>query len=235
MTATRHSSAVPGLLLWLLAALAGAAEGDAAADPARGRLARLAPPWYDAKADDWQRVEVDEPDEEEVDAHDWRLSIPGTEIVAYVLLAAVVAGLAALAVMLWRARVPGEADTGDVRAVDRAARVAVLPIAAEPGADDPEAALARALAAGDWAAAVVWLYALVLLRLDRAGVLQLAAGKTNRMYLREAEGDARSGALADAIDHFERSYFGHQPVDEASVRRLHAVFDRIDPTPVVAT
>jgi len=228
------------VLLVLLMAVAGAAEleveraevGDAAADPARERLAELAPSWYDAPSDDWRRVDVAKPDE----PREWRRSMPGVEILAYLLLAAVVAGLAALAVALWRMRVhiSGEADAGDAGDAGHAARVAVLPIADEPGADDPDAALARALATGDWPAAVVWLYALALLRLDRAGVIRLAAGKTNGMYRREAGDDARASALAELVDRFERSYFGHQPVDEAVVRRLRATLERIDATPRAA-
>ncbi len=224
---------IRAMLLVLLIAVAGAAEGDVANDPSRERLARLAPSWYDATSDDWRRADVAKPDK----PSEWRPSIPGTEIIAYLLLAAVVAGLAALAVMLWRQRVhfAGEADARDPREADHAARVAVLPIADEPGADDPDAALARALAAGDWPAAVVWLYALALLRLDRAGVIRLAAGKTNGMYRREAGDDARATALAEVVDRFERSYFGHQPVDEAVVRRLRAALDRIDAAPRAAT
>jgi hypothetical protein len=136
---------------------------------------------------------------------------------------AAVVALVWMVLMAFRGR---SALLAEQRAVEaqplRKPDISALTFAPEAGRGDPEAALAAALRARDWAMAALWLYTLMLLRLDRAGVLRLAPGKTNRAYRDESRtGPAPAAtALGEAVTVFERSFFGHQPVAEAEVALL---------------
>ena len=93
---------------------------------------------------------------------------------------------------------------------------------------DPDAALAAARAAGDWRRAIVWLYALLLVRLDAAGAIRLRKGATNQRYVRDAEHGLRAqrekiellSCLKLAISAFEQVYFGGLHVTREQVDGL---------------
>lgn len=197
---------------------------------ARARLEHLEAPWYDAAKDTWRPVQARAPEAPPPD-----LPAPpqlgGLVTVVAWLLAAVL--LAALIWLVWQA-LPRSAPVPEVEPEPEARPRSmpsqlVAPLAGEP--DDPEAALAHARASGNAARAVVWLYALLLQRLDRAGIVQLRRGATNRRYQREVTDwqatapDERASvraALDAAIVAFERAYFGQQAVGMAQVDALES-------------
>jgi hypothetical protein len=131
-------------------------------------------------------------------------------------------------------RTPLAAEERRVAVARAVADLSALPFA-EAGTQDAEAALAQARAARDWRRAVAWSYALHLVELDHAGVLRLARGTTNRGYLRALrqwmQADGRRGAvpplLEEAIQGFERTWFGHQPADDALVQQLEDGRERL--------
>lgn len=237
------------LLLMVLATCAPAAE-----DAARDALRTHAPPWYDAKADDWQRIAARAPDTKEPErssshsgsgsGRDIRIG----DIFGWLMLVVVVLVTAGLVWFLLRhLRFEIAAPLAEERraAVARAvADLSALPFADEQSAKDPEAALARAIAARDWRRAVAWSYALHLVELDHAGALRVARGTTNRGYLRmltewAAERSTRQTLpvlLDEAVAVFERTWFGHQPADQELVQglelgrtRLHGELAREQP------
>jgi len=204
------------LLLLFMLGLHAAAQGGSPPPPVEP-LAKA--PWYDAQADTWRRV-VPQPVEPEPEAKEGGFS--GVPPFAYVMYALVALAIVLLAIQLWRLR----SGWGEFAATPRPAAVpaalAALPFTLPQVDQDPETALRAALAAGDLAVAVIWLYALQLLRLDGAGIIRLSAGKTNRVYVQET-GVALAAAilpLQATVTAFERSLFGHQPPTRAEVTAL---------------
>jgi hypothetical protein len=211
------------LLLLLLAVLA-VAPFAAAEDQVREDLSRAKPVWYDSEHDDWRRVEVEKPKEREVPSHD---GSAGAALAATAF--AYLVGMVAVGVLIWlitlvfRSRTALLREQEQVEAAPlRRADISALAFTPQEGRGDPEAALAAALRAGDWRLAAIWIYTLMLLRLDRAGVVRLAPGKTNGSYRAESRRGpaAAAAALAAGIDVFERSFFGHLPVSREEIAEL---------------
>ncbi len=214
------------LLALLLAALLAPLPARADDDPLRAPLQSLHAEWYDAERDTWRAVDVRPPPPP---PSTWTL--PGGALlvngIAWLLAALL---LVALAALVWQVRPPG-------MALPQPQQPQQQPVRARPGtlADlaldthgDPEAALAQAKAAAEWARAVVWLYAILLLQLDRAGVVRVRRGATNQRYRQEVAGWADAATATPvllptvdaAIAAFERVYFGQQPADAALVAAL---------------
>jgi hypothetical protein len=202
----------------------------AAEDAARDALAGQQPPWYDAQSDGWRRIDVPAPDRDEpvFDRNEGGVGLAAFDAsgLAWILVAALAAALAVLAWRLLQDRRQMDLEQAPATAATPAARVVHLPFAADAG--DPEAALRAALAAGDWARAAVWIYARTLLALDRAQVIRLDPGATNRSHLGRIA--AWAGDAPDRRDHadavrrivaaFEAVYFGRRPIDRETVERL---------------
>ena len=225
--------------LLLLVAVAGTGL-FAAEDPLRERIAGQKPPWYDADADGWKRIEVKPPKAPEIDLPSAPSTLGLVDALAWLIVLAAALGLAWV---IWQL-LPKELSTARV-ATDAAPRTPAAPAAISHldlgESRDPEEALAAARAAGDWARAVVWLYALLLVRLDRAGAVRLRRGATNRRYARDVEAWAAERvvpadllpALGAAIDAFERVFFGRQRATQPAVEALEVrirALDRALPT-----
>jgi hypothetical protein len=218
------------LMLIVLVTPLSAVEGD----PARDALRTQAPPWYDAKADDWQRIAARAPDAPKVRDSSDGLDVPSGigSLFSWLMIALVVMATAWLIWQLVRNLVSERgAPVAEVRraAVARAvADLSALPFADSESVKDPEAALERAIAERDWRRAVAWSYALHLVELDHAGALRVAKGTTNRGYLRMLASWAEERAtrrtltplLNDAVSTFERTWFGHHPADQTLVQTL---------------
>jgi len=204
-------------------------------DNAAGRdsLRDIDPPWYDRDRDSWRRVGVPPEKKPEKSEQDSSIDLEPVFIVAVAALVAVVLG--GMVALLLRRRLPDNLPDNEVKSARPAqSNATVLAFVPAAGAADPEAALKAALAAQDWRAATIWIYALTLLALEHAGVLRLDAGKTDRAYVREAARafSARKPAGAGAggpdgqtsftatVNAFSAVYFGHQPADAASVARM---------------
>ena len=220
------------LLVTLLLVPLPAAETD----PARDSLSSHAPPWYDAKSDDWKRIAVpapDKPDEPESSSSLGGGGGSGLGSLFSWLMIVVVVG--ATAWLIWQLVRNLASERGAPVAEERRAAVAravadlsALPFADAQSAKDPEAALDRAIADRDWRRAVAWSYALHLVELDHAGALRVSKGTTNRGYLRmlatwtEERATRRNltPLLHDAVSTFERTWFGHHPADQTLVQSL---------------
>jgi hypothetical protein len=89
-----------------------------------------------------------------------------------------------------------------------------------------DSALKRAQAlssAGDYRAAVRYLYLSSLLLLDERGLLRYNRWQTNREYLRSvAHLPQLAVILRDVIDVFDRVWYGYQPLDEATYSQYAA-------------
>ncbi len=81
---------------------------------------------------------------------------------------------------------------------------------------------ARLMEASQFDQAIILLFAHQLLLLDRAGILRLNRGKTNRRYVRETRDSDRTlaGYLQETATAFERSYFGRHSIDREEFARL---------------
>lgn len=105
-------------------------------------------------------------------------------------------------------------------------RVEALPVAVERRVEDLLAEARRLRSAGDLTMAVVYLYSHQLVVLDRAGLLRLVKGKTNRQYLRELRNasppDGLAATLRETMLLFERAFFGAHPPNAASLDRCFA-------------
>jgi hypothetical protein len=96
--------------------------------------------------------------------------------------------------------------------------------------DEPRTSVAardrldRSLAGGDYRLALRYLLLSTLLELQERGVLRLRPGLTNREYLRDLERDlARNQAvarpMAEFIEVFDRTWYGHLPIGQAEYER----------------
>jgi len=204
--------------------------------PIAQELRRQAPLWYDGERDTWRRVDlpVEKPAKPSpASTGGGGGNLGGLEALSlslfgWMMIALVAAAVAAVVVVIVRTRADGAAlDLAPAGTRPTPARLSELPLEL-PHHDDPEAGLRASIAASDWRAAVVWLYALMLLDLDRAGLLRLHKGKTNRTYCDELRAAVVAGGLAaDAPGDlavtaaaFEQCYFGHHPADRAVVDDL---------------
>ena len=227
--------ALAAFCAWLGAAPLPAVAADAApasgvADPLRDRLKSLNARWYDAEHDTWRSVDVQPqkpPKPPDVEAPGGGLLVTG---IAWLVAATV---LVALAWLIWQV-VPKDGfaplPEPDKPKAPGDPRATLLQLdVGETG--DPESALAAAKNTGNWSRAVVWLYAILLLRLDRAGIVRVRRGATNQRYRQEVAAWKHAGAapprsaevlatVDTAIAAFERVYFGQQPADRMLVELL---------------
>lgn len=105
-----------------------------------------------------------------------------------------------------------------------AERVEALPFDIEPA--DNLLDVARKFAdVGRYADAIIYLFSHQLVELDRAQMIHLTKGKTNRQYLREL----RAARLRSLMEHstvaFEDAFFGHYEINKA---RFEECWSRLD-------
>jgi hypothetical protein len=206
--------------LWLALALAGAATAAPEA-PVPKALAKGSYPWYDAANDaakpilpsrewDWDWV----PDWK-VDKLVGGLKIPGIgslgDLVALVIIAGALAAFGATLFWLWRRYEPGVGN-GDAEARRRAGalRIEGLPEGLRPETDDPWDEARRRRERGDYAGAVVCLFAHQLLTLDRLGQVRLVPGRTGRQLVRAVDDAHFRGCVEPTLRLFEAVYYGHR-------------------------
>jgi hypothetical protein len=107
-------------------------------------------------------------------------------------------------------------------------RVDALPFTVQHAMTGDPLAQAKHLAStGNFDLAIIFLYGYLLLALDQARKLHLQKGKTNRMYLREMEGNAPLAALVESVmEKFEQVYFGKHSIDQTSFQQSWSQLDR---------
>jgi hypothetical protein len=213
------------LTLCLVLGIAGVAgpEGvpDVEADVAvRTALERGGYPWYDAKSDSVKPLWP--PRERSAKWFDrwfgWlrvlgRRQIGGLHLGELLVTGMVVLALSILLVVLaelWRRYRPisGEPEPG-VIATGSSKPVEGLPAGVRPETDDPWSEALQCRARGDYAGAIVCLFAHQLLTLHRLRLLRLAPGRTGRQLV-GAIGDRHvRRSVEPTLRLFEAVYYGH--------------------------
>ena len=113
-----------------------------------------------------------------------------------------------------------------VKAARAADRVAELPFQVKRAAGDFLDEARRLYQAGQYSDAILYYYSFLLVQLDKAQVIRLAKGRTNRQYLREARvRPILSNVLEIAMVAFEDVFFGHHDLTR---ERFEAAWRRLD-------
>jgi len=134
----------------------------------------------------------------------------GESIGTVVLLAAMAVFLVVLWVLLAREKLMA-ADRAEAGAgLGSVARLAQLPEGIRPGSDDPWADAWRRRAAGDYAGAVVCLFAHQLLSLDQLGLIRLGPGRTGRQYVHGLRDRELALSVGETLRLFEEVYYGRR-------------------------
>ncbi|MDZ7620685.1 MAG: DUF4129 domain-containing protein [Patescibacteria group bacterium] len=196
----------------------------------RGRDALSRPwryPWYDADADTLKRIDVSEepppPENRKRRSQSWLPS--ALQLLGWAGIAVLFGLIAWLIAAAWRMR--GQAGRGPVQTHPRIGpdQVEAIPIPGVSAAGTYLDEARRLYEQGDFSRAVVCLFAHELLELDRAHVVRLARGKTNRQYLREI---GRRLTLRQLVEQtmvaFEDVFFGNRPLDRT---RFEACWKRL--------
>ena len=168
-------------------------------------------PWYDKTNDTLQRVEVPLPVES--GSHHFRAEL--NALVYLAALAVLAAGVTALLVMMFRARRLRRPPSRQAEAmlIGEAQRIEALPY---PIAQRNLSLLEQAgtfRQAGNYAAAMIYLFSHQLVQLDRRHVIHLSKGKTNRQYLREIGQPTLRMLINQTLVAFEDAFFGHHDID----------------------
>jgi hypothetical protein len=191
-------------------------------------------PWYDAKSDGIQRLDVKPPADLKNRGSQWERRIKAKtarqassmpewlwtvlEVLGWTLL---VMALVAVGYLLVRAFLVAESGSasGEAVAEGRLAsgdvdRVESLPFQLKAPQTDLLAEARRQYEAGNYKDAIIYLYSYQLIELDKHQLIRLTKGKTNRQYLREVRrrGDL-SGLLRITMIAFEDVFFGNHPLD----------------------
>ncbi|HWE35103.1 MAG TPA: DUF4129 domain-containing protein [Isosphaeraceae bacterium] len=209
---------------WLALALSTPAIAD---DPGvdanaavRGALGHGDYPWYDPEADDVRTIVPPRPPRgyrDDPNNRYWGLGRLSGNVLIYGLVALLIAVLIALVVWAYRrADLGWDAGVKAVTASGSASRVGALPTGLEVDSGDPLAEAVRLRSDGNYAAAIVYLFAFELLTLDRLRLVRLAPGKTGRQLVRSVPDPDVRGWVEPALRLFEAVYYGHRlPTAEA--------------------
>jgi hypothetical protein len=184
--------------------------------PVRSALEKGGYPWYDAKADAAKPIWP--PREWDLDwldrwfrgkSGDW-LNLAGNWV-AFVLVMIGLVILLLVLLQLWRLYRPAADDLlGSVRGPGTASRIEGLPEGLRPETLDPWAEAVRCRERGDYARAVICLFAHQLLTLDRLRHLRLVPGRTGRQLVRAIPDAQFRGWVEPTLRLFEAVYYGHR-------------------------
>lgn len=222
----RHNS----ILVLAVLLLAGfCCDTSFAQDPIENGQSSLANfPWYDAENDSLQPMEVAAPPEARTKdrnslskgARKTPLAggmggapsaLAGLSILTWGLIALFIAGV--VAALLWaflRVDNSGPAeDTDYVRGKSMEERIKELPFELEKWTGDFQQLARQAYQSGDYKTAITLLFSHVLLRLDKASLIRLRKGKTNRQYLGELRSHRNlTNYYQRVMVPFEDAFFG---------------------------
>jgi hypothetical protein len=212
-------------VMMIAPAAAGAEENPYVESGGEALRDRVQIPWYNAEQDGLQPVQL-------INRWNWDLSLIGRPLLALVVTLVVVL----LAILIWmvvrswlereRKRASGVAAADPLVTADR---IEALPFLRQRDQSDLLGQARRYYEQGNYGEAIIYLFSHELVELDRASLIRLAQGKTNRQYLREA---GNHGPVKSILEHtmvtFEGVFFGRQPLDRAgfeSCWRQLAEFD----------
>jgi hypothetical protein len=207
-----------------------AAEGEPTAEstdwPIEAARDALTPardfPWYDAAKDELRPITLREP------FQPFRFPRLPLNWLFYTVIGLLLAGI-----VYWLLRIYWETRGSKVRTDPRqservmdAEQVEALPFMADRSRDDLLGEARRHYQLGNYSEAIIYLFSYELVELDKSALIQLAKGKTNRQYLREA-GPSRplGGLLEMTIVTFEDVFFGRRPLDRGG---FDACWQRLD-------
>jgi hypothetical protein len=211
---------------------------DAGTSPARQALSEGAYPWYDADADRVQPVWPAENSwvkslfhriEGFFDSIARWLSRRSSSVrglgahgpsLAQVLLVTTLAAFVTGLFVLWLRLAAAAADeTGEKAKLGTAARLADLPEGMRPTGGDPWALALERAQRGDFAGAIVYLFAHQLIRLDQLGLIRIVPGRTGRQYVKGLRDPELIECVKATLALFESVYYGHRvPSSEAFER-----------------
>ena len=180
-------------------------------------------PWYDPAKDGLQRVEVRAPEK----ATSFHLGPALNSLILWGALVVLAVALAALIFMILRAMRLRKSSTGRSRplVIGEAQRIEALPY---PVARTNLSLLDQACdlyRAGNYAAAMIYLFGHQLVQLDRRQIIRLAKGKTNRQYLREiGQAEVLRQLFGQTLVAFEDVFFGHHDIAR---QRFEACWSRL--------
>jgi len=189
-------------------------------------------PWYDGGEDGLRRVNVKTPWEWNWNPKPTSPNVDWTwlKVLFWIIAGALLAGLAYLLIKAFLDREDrADGDQVGLRKYDQAedaARIEALPFRLRSGALDLLGEARRLYAAGNYGEAVIYLFSHELVELDRARMVRLAKGKTNRQYLRElALRPELSQLFEQTMVAFEDVFFGSHPLPRP---RFEACWRRLD-------
>ena len=189
-------------------------------------------PWYDVENDQLRPVQVRAITEEPDRAHwkpssrprwnlNWRFSWLGEVIKAlawgilFLLIGLLIYALVQTYLHLAPVRSSVAMATPDGEdSISDEQRIENLPMKLRAPTEDPLSLARQYYDAGDFAEAIVYLFSHRLLQLDKAGLIRLTKGKTNRQYLLELRRVRElEQLLGQTMTVFEDVFFGHHPLE----------------------
>ncbi len=188
-------------------------------------------PWYDSTRDgprsvlgyDWSWLEEWlrfnwQP--RRAAAPTWNWSDPG-ELIFLGIAMLLVAILLVLIVEFWRRYrpVPDTEGTREQPGLLQQ-RIEGLPADIQPTSSDPWSEAQRLRAAGDYAGAIVALFAHQLLTLDRLKQIRLVPGRTGRQFVKSVRDHELKRTAAATLSLFEAAIYGHQPPTQQAFDRF---------------
>ena len=174
-------------------------------------------PWYDPQTDALRRRELEINEEKPVEESKSSPEMPsGTlgvlEILVWILAAALVFIICYALIMAYLKRETqslSPTSRGQSQGALDKGRVGALPVLLPKTNDNLLDVARRFYEQGNYRDAIIHLYSHELLELDKARVIRLVRGKTNRQYLKETGRHARLKSLLEAsMVAFEDVYFG---------------------------
>jgi len=194
-------------------------------------------PWYDRANDDLRPLDVEPPKPQKSQSppsgSNSGVGATGATLTMWLgwfLLAVVILGVVAIMIYILLARETGSAAGATVVSGHTAAstvdRIEALPFEVKRPQSDLLGEAQRHFTEGSYGEAIIYYYSLLLIELDKAQVIRLAQGKTNRQYVREArQAPPLDAILSQAMVAFEDVFFGHHTLSRA---RCEACFGRLE-------
>ena len=144
---------------------------------------------------------------------------------------ATIAGVVLIVVLiqLWRYYRPaGEAGRGMRTELGRSARIEGLPAGVRLESGDPWAEAVARRARGDYAGAIVYLFAHQLLTLDRLRQIRLVPGRTGRQYVRAIDDRRYTAWVEPSLRLFESVYYGHHVPSRESFEHVWSLAEAFE-------
>ena len=206
-------------LCWLFGIGSDPVRADGPVEPVRSALGRGSYPWYDSQADSvvWSKV----PEASRTDSRPTNNLPRGrnrswswSDYLVFAGFATALMVLVGLIVRYWRRFEPQAdflADAPQAGVQTRLGEVLPAGLRNQAATDDPWSEANRRQLAGDFAGAVVCLFAHQLICLSRLGLVRLAPGRTGRQLHRSVTDPEFQALLAPTLRQFEAVFYGHRP------------------------